>query len=64
MVEFRNSLKLKNEKSYVTCNAYIVDVWTFTPHWHQGIASTMITIILEKLPGKHVCLFTRKVVGE
>lgn len=40
------------------CNAYIVDVWTFTPYRHQGIASTMMQILLEKLQGQHVCLFT------
>ncbi|MBD0387407.1 MAG: GNAT family N-acetyltransferase [Nostoc sp. C3-bin3] len=40
------------------CNAYIVDVWTFTPYRHQGIASTMMRLLLEELLGQHVCLFT------
>ncbi len=40
------------------CNAYIVDVWTFTPYRRQGIASKMIELLLEKLLGQHVCLFT------
>ncbi|BAZ18073.1 hypothetical protein NIES4071_99550 [Calothrix sp. NIES-4071] len=40
------------------CNAYIVDVWTFTPYRRQGIASKMITLLMEKLPGQHVSLFT------
>ena len=40
------------------CNAYIVDVWTFTPDHHQGIASTMMRILLDTLQGQHVCLFT------
>ncbi|MEH1835242.1 MAG: GNAT family N-acetyltransferase [Nostoc sp.] len=40
------------------CNAYIVDVWTFTPYRHQGIASKMMRILLDKLQGQHVCLFT------
>jgi predicted GNAT family acetyltransferase len=40
------------------CNAYIVDVWIFTPYRRQGIASKMISLLLEKLPGQHVCLFT------
>ncbi|MDM9381560.1 GNAT family N-acetyltransferase [Chlorogloeopsis sp. ULAP01] len=40
------------------CNAYIVDVWTFTPYRHQGIASTMMEILLGELQGQHVCLFT------
>lgn len=40
------------------CNAYIVDVWTLTPYRRQGIASKMISLLLEKLPGQHVGLFT------
>lgn len=40
------------------CNAYIVDVWTFTPYRRQGIASQMMQILLNELPGQHVCLFT------
>ncbi|WP_256973352.1 GNAT family N-acetyltransferase [Nostoc sp. T09] len=44
------------------CNAYIVDVWTFTPYRRQGIASTMMRILLDELPGQHVCLFTDDVV--
>ncbi|MFQ4146682.1 GNAT family N-acetyltransferase [Chlorogloeopsis sp. ULAP02] len=40
------------------CNGYIVDVWTFTPYRHQGIASTMMEILLAELPGQHICLFT------
>ncbi|NJM70398.1 MAG: GNAT family N-acetyltransferase [Scytonema sp. RU_4_4] len=39
-------------------NAYIVDVWTFTPYRRQGIASTMMQMLLDELPGQHVCLFT------
>ena len=40
------------------CNAYIVDVWTYTPYRHQGIARRMIEDLLEHLPGQHVYLFT------
>jgi predicted GNAT family acetyltransferase len=40
------------------CNAYIVDVWTFSPYRHQGIASTMMRTLLAELQGQHVCLFT------
>ncbi|WP_298914919.1 GNAT family N-acetyltransferase [uncultured Nostoc sp.] len=40
------------------CNAYIVDIWTFTPYRHQGIASTMMRTLLDKLQGQYVCLFT------
>lgn len=40
------------------CNAYIVDVWTYTPYRRQGIARTMIQKLIEKLLGQHVYLFT------
>jgi GNAT superfamily N-acetyltransferase len=40
------------------CNAYIVDVWTYSPYRRQGIGSRMMQITLEKLPGQHVYLFT------
>lgn len=42
------------------CNAYVVDVWTYTPYRHQGIASQMIKHVLDKLSGQHVYLFTDK----
>lgn len=40
------------------CNAYIVDVWTLTIYRRQGIARTMMQILLDKLKGQHVYLFT------
>jgi len=40
------------------CNAYVVDVWTYTPYRHQGIARRMIDNLLVKLQGQHVYLFT------
>jgi predicted GNAT family acetyltransferase len=40
------------------CNAYIVDVWTFTPYRRRLIASQMISLLLAKFSGQHVCLFT------
>jgi predicted GNAT family acetyltransferase len=40
------------------CNAYVVDVWTLTQFRYQGIARTMMEMLLEKLPGQHVYLFT------
>lgn len=40
------------------CNAYIVDVWTLTAYRRQGIARTMMQILLDKLKGQHVYLFT------
>ncbi len=40
------------------CNAYIVDVWTLSAYRHQGVASKMMQVLLDKLPGQHVYLFT------
>jgi GNAT superfamily N-acetyltransferase len=40
------------------CNAYLVDVWTASPHRRTGIGSTMVKLILETVPGHHVGLFT------
>lgn len=40
------------------CNAYIVDVWTYTPYRQQGIAREMMQHVLARLEGQHVYLFT------
>jgi predicted GNAT family acetyltransferase len=40
------------------CNAYIVDVWTLTKYRRRGIATTMMNMLLAKLEGQHVYLFT------
>lgn len=40
------------------CNAYIVDVWTYSPYRQRGIATTMMTRLLEELSGQHVYLFS------
>ena len=40
------------------CNAYIVDVWTLSAYRHQGVATQMMELCLEKLAGQHVYLFT------
>ena len=40
------------------CNAYIVDVWTYTSYRYQGVASQMMKLLMEKLEGQHVYLFT------
>ena len=40
------------------CNAYIVDVWTDSAYRNQGVARTMLSLILEKLRGQHVFLWT------
>ena len=42
------------------CNAYIVDVWTYTPYRHQGIATKIMQTLFDQLPGQHVYLFTDK----
>ena len=40
------------------CNAYIIDVWTYSPYRRQGIARQMIENMLAKMDGQHVYLFT------
>ena len=40
------------------CNAYLVDVWTSTRYRRRGIASAMIGLLLEAVPGQHVGLQT------
>jgi GNAT superfamily N-acetyltransferase len=45
------------------CNAYIVDVWTYTPYRKQGVARRMMEIVLEQLQGQHVYLFTDDATG-
>lgn len=40
------------------CNAYLVDVWTASGYRRQGIASAMIRLLLEQVPGQHVGLQT------
>jgi ribosomal protein S18 acetylase RimI-like enzyme len=40
------------------CNAYCVDVWTASSYRRQGIASSMMRMLLEQVPGQHVGLQT------
>jgi predicted GNAT family acetyltransferase len=40
------------------CNAYIVDVWTLTEFRNQGIARTMLKLLIENLQGQHVFLWS------
>lgn len=40
------------------CNAYLLDVWTATPYRRQGIASRVVTALLDAVPGQHVILQT------
>jgi ribosomal protein S18 acetylase RimI-like enzyme len=40
------------------CNAYAVDVWTASTHRRRGIASRMMRVLIEAVPGQHVGLQT------
>lgn len=39
-------------------NAYLVDVWTASGYRRRGIASSMVRLLLEAVPGQHVGLQT------
>ena len=39
-------------------NAYIVDVWTQKNYQRQGIASRLIKMLIEAVPGQHIYLQT------
>lgn len=38
------------------CNAYVVDVWTYSPYRGYGVASTMMSMLADKLQGQHIYL--------
>ena len=40
------------------CNAYVVDVWTQSAYRRQGIASRMLRLLVDAVPGQHVGLQT------
>ena len=40
------------------CNAYLLDVWTSSSHRRQGIASTLLRMLMEQVPGQHIGLQT------
>ena len=40
------------------CNAYVVDVWTHSDYRRRGIATRMMTVLADALPGQHIYLFT------
>ena len=40
------------------CNAFLVDVWTMSAYRRQGVASRMIRLLLDEVPGQHVGLQT------
>ena len=40
------------------CNAYIVDVWTHSAYRRRGIASTLMRMLADAVPGQHIGLQT------
>jgi len=40
------------------CNAYLVDVWTQSRYRRQGIATAMIQLLINEVPGQHIGLQT------
>src|SRR5215210_9315412 len=36
------------------CNAYLIDVWTSSAHRRQGIATAMMRLLIDAVPGQHV----------
>jgi ribosomal protein S18 acetylase RimI-like enzyme len=40
------------------CNAYLVDVWTHSAYRRQGIASAMMRLLVDAVPGQHIGLQT------
>jgi len=40
------------------CNAYLVDVWTLSPYRRQGIAASMMRLLMDAVPGQHIGLQT------
>jgi GNAT superfamily N-acetyltransferase len=40
------------------CNAYLLDVWTASPHRRRGVATSMVRRLLDQVPGQHVGLQT------
>lgn len=40
------------------CNAYAVDVWTYSPHRRRGVATAMMRYLIERVPGQHIGLQT------
>jgi ribosomal protein S18 acetylase RimI-like enzyme len=40
------------------CNAYLVDVWTQSSYRRRGIATAMIQLLIDTVPGQHIGLQT------
>jgi ribosomal protein S18 acetylase RimI-like enzyme len=45
------------------CNAYLLDVWTLSSYRRQGIASSMVGLLAERVPGQHIGLQTDDAVA-
>jgi ribosomal protein S18 acetylase RimI-like enzyme len=39
-------------------NAYLLDVWTSSSYRRQGIASSMVRLLMDRVPGQHIGLQT------
>lgn len=40
------------------CNAYLVDIWTASPHRRRGVGREVVKRLVATVPGQHVALFT------
>jgi ribosomal protein S18 acetylase RimI-like enzyme len=40
------------------CNSYLLDVWTLSAYRRRGIASSMVQMLMDQVPGQHVGLQT------
>ena len=40
------------------CNAYLLDVWTASAYRRQGIASSLLRLMMDAVPGQHIGLQT------
>ena len=40
------------------CNAYVVDVWTHSAYRRRGIATTLMRLLADEVPGQHIGLQT------
>jgi ribosomal protein S18 acetylase RimI-like enzyme len=40
------------------CNSYLLDVWTLSAYRRRGIASSMVRMLMDQVPGQHVGLQT------
>lgn len=54
----RSCVAMARALSDEVCNCYVVDVWTKSSFREQGIASQMMKLIIDAVPGQHVYLQT------